>query len=114
MSQLVGKFDYDSLKEGLQTCKHFILDSETQNGGQRVFSFARDKLEAHTLSRKLNIVYEKLKCALMLNVAFVFVLKNLEDGTCQNCYAHENSILMAQSMIVSTKKRFGIKQECVE
>ena len=103
MSQLVGKFDYDSLKEGLQPCKHFLLDSETRNGGQRVFSFARDKLEAHTLSRKLNIVYEKLTCALMLNVAFVFVLKNLEDGTCQNCYAHENSILMAQSMIVSTK-----------
>ena len=103
MSQLVGKFDYDSLKEGLQTCKHFILDSETQNGGQRVFSFARDILEAHTLSQKLNIVFEKLKFALMLNAAFVFVLKDVEDGTCENCYAHENSILMAQPIIVSTK-----------
>ena len=47
-----------------------------------------DILDAHTSSQKLDTVFEKLKCAAKMNVAFGFVLKNIEDGSCRYYYAH--------------------------
>ena len=75
-----------------------------QNGRHRVFNFAMNLLDAHTLSQKLDTKYKKLKCAAKLNVAFSFVLENVEDGTSLYYYAHENNTLMQRSKFVSTKE----------
>ena len=96
--------DNKSLKEELQTYKHFFVYSEMKNGRHRVFSFGTEKLDARTLSQKLDTVFVKLKCAGKLNVAFGFVLKNAEDGTCPYFYAHENDTLMEWSKFVATKQ----------
>ena len=37
-------------------------------------------LDAHTLSQKLDTVFDKLKCVAKLNVPFGFVLTNVEEG----------------------------------
>ena len=60
-------------------------------------------LDAHTLSQKLDTVFEKLKCAAKLNIAFGCVLTNVEDGFCRYYYAHENT-LTERSKLVATKE----------
>ena len=104
VTELVGPIDDQSLKEDLQKCKHFLVDSEMENGRHRAFNFAMEILDAHTFSQKLDTVFEKLKCAVKLNVAFAFVLKNVEDGTCRYYYAHENNTMMERSKLVATKE----------
>ena len=42
---------------------------------------------------KLDAVFDSLKCAAKLNVAFGFVTKNVEDGSCNFYHAHESNIL---------------------
>ena len=102
VTQLVGEIDDNNLKEDLQTCKHFLVDPEMENGGHPVFSFAMDILDAHTLNQKTDTVFEKVKCAAKLNVAFGFVFKNVEDRICRYYYAHENNTLMEGSKLVAT------------
>ena len=46
---------------------------------------------------------DKLKCVAKLNLAFGFILKNIEDGKFRYFYAHENNTLLEQSKLVSNK-----------
>ena len=102
--QLVGEIDDESSKEGLETCKHFLVDSKMENGRQRVFHFAMDLLYAHFSGQKKFSVFRKLKRAAKLNVAFGFFLKNIKDGTFRFYYAHENINLMGRSKSMETEK----------
>ena len=70
VTQLVGEVDGESSKEELEACNHFLVDSKIENGRNRVFTSAIEKLDSHTFSQKLNTVFEKLKCAAKLNVAY--------------------------------------------
>ena len=56
-----------------------------------------------TLSQRLDTVFENLKFSENLNVAFGFMLKDVEDGACRCCYAHENNTLVGRSKAVETK-----------
>ena len=38
-----------------------------------------------------------------VNLAFGFVLKNIEDGMCRYFYAHENNTIMERSKLVCTQ-----------
>ena len=75
-----------------------------ENGRHRISIFAMEIMDAHTLSKKLDTVFEKLKCAAKLSIAFGFVLKNVEDGACRYYYAHENNTVMERSKLVATKE----------
>ena len=77
------------------------MDSEKENG--EIETFAIERLDVHTLSEKLNTVFEKLNCAGNLNVAFGFLLKSEEDGTCRYYCALKNNPLMERSKIVGSK-----------
>ena len=55
------------------------MDSEMNNGRQRVFNFAMGILDSHTLGHKIDIAFEKLRCAAQSKVVLDFVLKNVED-----------------------------------
>ena len=83
VTQFLGRIDDESLRAELETCKRFLLDSEIEEGKHRVLYFAMEILDAHTLSQKLDRVLEKLNCAEKLEVAFGFVHKNVELGTCR-------------------------------
>ena len=69
MTQLVEEIDGESLNDLSETSKHFLSDSEMENGSHRVFDFAMEILDALTLSEKQDIVFEKLKLAPNLKVA---------------------------------------------
>ena len=94
--------DDADLKEELQACQHFLVDSELEKGRHRVFNFAMSTFDNSLIKKKLDFVFNGLKCAAKNNPAFGFVLKNIEDGSCRYFYAHENNTLMERSKLVCT------------
>ena len=48
-------------------------------------------------------MFQKLICAAKINLAFGFVLKKLEDGTCSFLYAHKNSTFMERSKLACSE-----------
>ena len=77
--QLMGNVEDNSLQKELETCKRFLVDNEMENARHRVYNFAMDTVDPKNLLAKLDVVFDSLKCAAKQNVAFSFVLKNLED-----------------------------------
>ena len=92
----------DSLKEEPRACQHFLVDSQLEKGRQRVFNFALDSFSAEKINSKLDYVFQQLKCAAKIILAFGFVLKNIEDASCRYFYAHENNTLLGKSKLLST------------
>ena len=90
--------DVADLKEELQACQHFFVDSELEKGRHRVFNFAMSTFDISLINKKLDLVFNGLKCAAKVNLAFGFVLGNVEDGSCRYFYAHENNTLMERSI----------------
>ena len=79
VEDIVGDVDDQRLREVLQSCRHFLVDSEIQKGRHSVFNFVVNNLTAHVIEEKLDRVLDKLKCAAKLNLALGFILKNIED-----------------------------------
>ena len=95
--------DDDSLKEELRACEHFHVDSEFERGRQKVCNYAVETLNTEIVKDKLDHFFNNLKCAAKVNLAFGFILKNLEDGRYRYFYAHENNTLLERSQLVCTK-----------
>ena len=83
VEDIVGDVDDQSLREELESCKHFLTDTETENGRHRVFNFAMSSFDISLLNDKLDYVFKELKCAAKVNLVFGFVLKSIEDGMCR-------------------------------
>ena len=102
VEDMVGDVDDQSLREELESCKHFLSDTEMENGRHRVSNFAMSSLDISLLNDKLDYVFKDLKCAAKVNIAFGFVLQKIEDGMCRYFYAHENNTIMEKSKLVCT------------
>ena len=100
---ILGDVGDQSLREELQSCRHFLIDSEIQKGRHSVFNFAVNNLTAQVIEEKLDRVLDRLKCVAKLNLALGFILKNIEDGKFRYFYAHEVNTLLEQSKILSNK-----------
>ena len=74
-----------------------------ENGRHRVFNFATSSSDVYLLNDKLDYVFKELKCAAKVNLAFGFVLQNIEDGMCRYFYAHENNTNMERPKFVCTQ-----------
>ena len=74
--------DDADLKEELQACQHFLVDSELEKRRHRVFILAMSTLDNSLINMKLDLIFKVLKCAAKYNLAFGFVLRNVEDGSC--------------------------------
>ena len=103
VEDIVEDVDDQSLREELQSCRHFLVDSEIQKGRHSVFDFAVNNLTAQVIKEKLDRVLDKLKCVAKLNLALGFILKNIEDRKFRYFHAHENNTLLEQSKLVSNK-----------
>ena len=103
VEDIVGDVDDQSLREELESCKHFLTDTEMETARHKVFNFAMLSFDMSLLNDELDYVFEELKCAPKVNLALGFVLKNIEDGMCKYFYAHENNIVMERSKLVCTQ-----------
>ena len=110
---IVGDVVDQSLREELESCKLFLIDTEMENGRHRVFNFAMSPFDMSLLIDKLDYVFKELKCGAKVNLAFGFVLKNVEDGSCRSFYTHENNTVMERSKFVCTQADMtNVKAEC--
>ena len=102
VEDIVGDVDDQNLREEMESCKYILSDTEMENGRRRFFNFAMSSFDIPLLNDKLDYVFKELRCAAKLNLAFGFVLKNIEDGMCRYFYAHENNTVMEKSKLVCT------------
>ena len=61
VEDIVGDVDDQSLREELQSCRHFLVDSEIQKGRHSVFNFVVNNLTAQVIEEKSDRVLDKLK-----------------------------------------------------
>ena len=83
VEDIVGDVDDQSLREEFESWKHFLTDTEMENGRHRVFNFAMSSFDMSLLNDKQDYLFKELKCAAKVNLAFGFVLKNVKDGSCR-------------------------------
>ena len=81
-------------REKLQACEHFLVDSKLEKGRRRVFNFDMSTFDNSLINKKLDFLIKELKCAIKFNLAFEFVLKNVENASCRCFYAHQNITVM--------------------
>ena len=103
VEDIVEDVDDQSLREGLESCKHFLADTQMGNGRHRVFNFAVSSFDISLLNDKLDYIFKELKCAAKVNLAFGFVPKTIEDGMCRYVYAHETIAIMERAKRVCTQ-----------
>ena len=102
VEHIVGEVEDHSLGEELRSCQYFLVDSELERAWHKVFNYAVETLNETVVNEKLDHFFNNLKCAAKVNLAFGFILKNLEDGGFRYFYAHENNTLLDRSKLVCT------------
>ena len=102
VEHIVGDVEDHRLREELRSCQHFLVDSELERARHKVFNYAVETLNETIVNEKLDHFFNNLKCAAKVNLAFGFVLKNIEDGGFRYVYAHENKTLLDRSKLVCT------------
>ena len=89
MEHIVGDVEDHWLREGLRSCQLFLVDSELERARHKVFNYAVETLNETIVNEKLDHFLNNLKSAAKVNLAFGFILKNIEDGRFRYIYAHE-------------------------
>ena len=102
VEHIVGEGEDHSLREVLRSCQHFLVDYELERARHKVFNYAVETFNETIVNEKLDHFYNKLKYAAKVNLAFGFILKNIENGGFRYFYAHENNTLLDRSKLVCT------------
>ena len=102
VEHIEGDVDDHSFREELRSCQHFLVDSELERARHKVFNNAVEALNGTVVNEKLDHFFNNLKCAAKVNLAFGFILKNIEDGGFRYFYAHENNTMLDRSKLVCT------------
>ena len=116
MDDILGDVDDQSLREELESCKNFLTDTEMENATHRFFNFVLLSFDVPLLNDKINDVFKELICAAKINLAFGFVLKNLEDRMCSYFYVHENKVVIygEVEICVYTREHYQPEKEFTE
>ena len=88
VEHIVGGVEYHRLREELHSYQHFLVDSELERARHKVLIYAVETLNETIVNEKLDHFFNNLICAAKVNLAFGFILKNIEDGGFRYCYAH--------------------------
>ena len=101
----MGKIDNDSesVKEESAACQHLLDDMHAEHGRQEVFNFNLSNLDTKEINEKLNEVFAKLNCAAKINIAFGFLLQNIETNDYRYFYPHENNLLLDRTFLLCNR-----------
>ena len=103
VEHIVGDVEGHRLKEELSSREHFLADSALERARLKVFKYAVETSNETIVKGKLDQLFNNLKHAAKVNLAFGFFLKNLEDGGFNFFYAHENNTLLDRFKPVCTR-----------
>ena len=79
VENIVGDVEDHSLREELRSCQHFLVDSVFDRARHEVFNYAVETLNETIMNENLDLFFNNLNCAAKVNLAFDFILKNIED-----------------------------------
>ena len=99
----MGDVGDQSLREELESCKHYLTVTEKENGRHKLFNFAKPSFDNTLLNDRLDPVFKELNCAAKVNLAFGLVPKDIEDGMYRYFNAHENNTIMVRAKLVCTQ-----------
>ena len=102
VEHIVGDVEDHRLREKFRSCQLILVDSELERARRKVFNYAVETLNETVVNEKLDHFFNYLKCAAKMNLAFGFILKNIEDGGFRYFYAHGNNTLPDRSKLVCT------------
>ena len=74
-----------------------------ENGRHKAFNFQMSKLDTKIINEKLEKALNKLNSAAKINIALVFVLRNIETGEYRYFYAHKKNTFFEKSHLLCTK-----------
>ena len=102
VEHIVGDVEDRRFREELRSYQHFLVDSELERARHKVFNYAMENLIETIVNEKFDHFSNNLKNAAKVNLAFGFVLKNIEDGGFRYFYAQENNTMLDRSKPVCT------------
>ena len=85
-----------------------------EHGRQEVFNFSLSDLDNKKISEKLDEVFTKLKCTVKVNLAFGFILQNVETNNYRFYYPHENSLLLDRAFLLSNRNELELIETCTQ
>ena len=103
VEHIVGDVEDSRLRNEWRSCQHFLV--ELERARHKVFIYAVETLNETLVNEKLDHFINSCslsKGAAKVNLAFGFILKNMEDGGLRYFYAHENNTLLDISKLVCT------------
>ena len=71
VEHIVGDVEDHSLREELRSCQQFLVDSKLERARNKVFNDAVETLNETIVNEKLDHLFNNLKCAAKVNLAFV-------------------------------------------
>ena len=102
VEHIVGDVENHRLREELRSFHYFLVDSEVERARHHVFNYAVENLNGTIVNEKLDHFFHNFKGAEKVNLAFGFILKNIEGGGFRYFCAYENNILLDRSKLVCT------------
>ena len=102
VEDIVGNVEDHRLREKMRSCRHFLVYSELERARHKVFNFAVETLNQTIVNEILGHFFNNLNCTAKMNLAFDFILKNIEDGGFRYFHAHGNKALLDRSKLVCT------------
>ena len=103
VEHIVGDVEDQRVREELRSCQQFLVDSEIERARLKVLNYAAETLRETIVNEKLDQFFNNLKCVAKMNLAFCFILKNIEVGGIRYFYALENNTLLDRSKLVRTQ-----------
>ena len=113
VEHIVKDVEDERLRKKLRSCQDFLVDSELESARHKVYNYAVETLNETSVDEKLDLFFNNLKCAAKVNLAFGFILKNIEDGGFRYFDAHENNILLDRSKLVCTHDEWAKLKDCL-
>ena len=94
VEHIVGDVEDHNSREYMRSFQHFLLDSKHERARHTIINYAVESLNKLIVNEKFDHFFNILKCVAKVNLAFGFLLKNLEDGGFRYFHAHKNNTLL--------------------
>ena len=96
--------DPNLLKE-IETVKHFLTDEKFESSNKTVYNFRMKEFSITFLKDKMRFIYDELHCSVKINLAFGFVLQNIQDdSTFQYFYPANNNTVFETPKVLSDER----------
>ena len=113
VEHIVGDAEDHRLRGVLRSCQHFFVDSELETARSKLFNYAIENLCSKAFDKKIDQFFNNYNRAAKVNLAFGFILKNIEDGGFRYLYAHENNTKLDRSKLVCTTNDLTMLKDCL-